>query len=314
PSQPMHPFAPPNQNWMHGVAWSNQLPPQGFHNGTMVLPSFFPRQVLHDAFVFSNPVSTEDEPILVKALASRRLNGETYKEALNQLHGVSGHSASLWKDYYLDNTDRLDLAAAPSQPFRKTTKKPIYKAVYSPDPDTPPPPQPRQQRNLQPAQSSRTKSSGGYRRTINSLTTYLPVYTERLPPPNTELRIPEPPSRSPSPPTEVVPHNRGGNKFTSNDKAFFIKFLLWQLKGDPTLLRHELIDLLAPHHNATSWGSYWSSHHDLPDKILAAMSVENNDEGEPKQRVKLAFRRKRTAPGSESERVEDSEGDGESPE
>ncbi|KAJ7498431.1 hypothetical protein B0H11DRAFT_1997713 [Mycena galericulata] len=54
------------------------------------------------------------------------------------------------------------------------------------------------------------------RQTINSLTSYPPAYSDLIPAPCAELRIPDPPSRSPSPPTEVIPHNRGGgNKFTN---------------------------------------------------------------------------------------------------
>jgi hypothetical protein len=100
PSQPMHPPMGPQQNWMQQnhfphpaqhpqyPAWSNQMPPQGFHNGMAALP-FFPQQVLHDAFALSHPVEPADEPVLLKALVESRPKGETYKEALNRLHGVS---------------------------------------------------------------------------------------------------------------------------------------------------------------------------------------------------------------------------------
>ncbi|KAJ7487441.1 hypothetical protein B0H11DRAFT_1860458 [Mycena galericulata] len=338
PSQPMHPLAS-HQNWIqqnhyphpaqtqqsqYGSPWSNQMPPQGFHNGMAALP-FFPQQVIHDAFALSHPVEPVDEPILLKALVDSRSKGETYKDALNRLHGTSGHSASLWKDYYLDNKDRLDSAvhayAAPSGPLGKTAKKPTYKAESSPFSSSvavsssSPAPSARSRRpSQQPAQSTRAEPSGGRRRTINSLTTHIPVYNEHLPPPNTELRIPDPPSRSPSPPTEVIPHNRGGNKFTPDDRAFFIKFILWRLKGDPTLLRHELVELLAekvPHHNANSWASYWSNHHDLPDKILASMREDNESGGAdvPKQKKRAAVQRKPkyTDPSSESELTEESD-------
>jgi hypothetical protein len=38
----------------------------------------------------------------------------------------------------------------------------------------------------------------------------------------------------------------------------------------------------APHHTAASWGSYWSNHHDLPDKILASArgEVDRSDDEE----------------------------------
>ncbi|KAJ7092572.1 hypothetical protein C8R44DRAFT_816036 [Mycena epipterygia] len=333
--QPMH---PPPQNWQQNYphpahahsqytpAWSNQMPPQGFHGGMAGLPPFFPQQVLHDAFALSHPVEPADEPILLRALVESRSKGETYKDALNRLHGTSGHSASLWKDYYLDNKDRLDSAvqayAAPSRPPEKTAKKPsvgTYKAESSPFSSSvamsSPAPSSRSRRQSQ-QPVTRAEPSGGRRRTINSLTTHTPVYNEHLPPPNTELRIPDPPSRSPSPPTEVIPHNRGGNKFTPDDRAYFIKFILWRLKGDPTLLRNELCELLAekaPHHNAQSWASYWSNHHDLPDKILASMrggDIESSDEEESKPEKKkptLQRKPKYKDPSSESELTEEEE-------
>ncbi|KAJ7492766.1 hypothetical protein FB451DRAFT_549068 [Mycena latifolia] len=332
PTQPMHPA----QNWNHYPppahaqhqyphAWPNQLPPQGFPNGMASLPPFFPQQVLLDAFALSHPVEAViDDPILIRALADSRAKGETYKDALNRLHGTSGHSASLWKDYYLDNKDRLDLAvrAYTAPPASgKTVKKPTvgaYKTESSPFSSSAalsPAPSSRSRRPSQQPASSR-EPSGGRRRTINSLTTHTPVYNEHLPPPNTELRIPDPPSRSPSPPTEVIPHNRGGNKFTPDDRAYFIKFISWRLKSDPTLLRHELCELLAekaPHHNAQSWASYWSSHHDLPDKILASMRdgadpASSEDEApKPAKKKPTARKPKYRDPSSESELTEASE-------
>lgn len=131
---------------------------------------------------------------------------------------MSGHSASLWKDYYLDHKDRLDSAvlayAPPSGPSGKTAKKPsvgTFKAESSPYASSAamtssPAPSSRSRRpSQQPPQPSRAEPQGGSRRrTINSMTTHIPVYNERIPPPNTELKIPDPPSRSPSPPTEVI--------------------------------------------------------------------------------------------------------------
>ncbi|KAJ7786155.1 hypothetical protein B0H16DRAFT_19971 [Mycena metata] len=349
PPQPMHPLA--QQNWMqqqqhyshpsqvqqhaqYPPAWQNQMPPQGFHNGMAGLPHFIPQQVLHDAFALSHPVEPVDEPVLLKALVESRSRGETYKDALNRLHGMSGHSASLWKDYYLDNKDRLDSAVLSYVVPRKTVKKPsigAFKAESSPYSSSAtissPGPSSRSRRpSQQPAQSSQPPG-GSRRQTVNSMTAHVPVYNEHLPPPYTELKIPEPPSRSPSPPTEIIPHNRGGNKFTPDDRAYFIKFISWRLKEDPTLLRHELCELLAekaPHHNVTSWTSYWSSHHDLPDKILASVrvtksatnesSAEEEEEEKPKpkpKKKKAAVQRKSKyrESSSESELTEESEAD-----
>jgi len=49
---------------------------------------FIPQQVIHDALAMSAPVEAADEPTLVQAILSSRNKGETYKDALNSLHGV----------------------------------------------------------------------------------------------------------------------------------------------------------------------------------------------------------------------------------
>ncbi|KAJ7293431.1 hypothetical protein C8J57DRAFT_1269032 [Mycena rebaudengoi] len=305
-SQSAHPAQPP-QNWMppahyspqhppsqqyNNPAWGNQMQmPPAYHSG-MGMPAmnslpFFPHQALQEAYALSQPVEPADEPILVRALIDSRSKGETYKDALNRLHGIRFHSSTVWKDYLLDNLDRIYAAvhAATAGPT-KTAKKPSISALAeaslfssSPVASSPAPSSSsRSRRQSQPVQPNRPHPSG--RRTINSLTAPTYTYNERLPPPDSELKIPDPPSRSPSPPTEVIPHNRGGNKFTADDRAYFIKFILWRLKGDPTLRKAELCELLAekaPHHNAASWSGYWGSHHALPTKILASMRADNED-------------------------------------
>lgn len=56
------------------------------------------------------------------------------------------------------------------------------------------------------------------------------------------------------------------------------------MKNDKHMTRQQLIAALgerAPHHPAKSWGSFWQSHHDLPDKVFAyyrdALSSEEED-------------------------------------
>ncbi|KAJ7775894.1 hypothetical protein B0H14DRAFT_2631756 [Mycena olivaceomarginata] len=126
----------------------------------------------------------------------------------------------------------------------------------------------------------------GSRKTINSMSSQNAVHSKLLPVPNALLRIPEPPPPSQIPNssnrgycTEVSihgfrsltgyfqPHYGGGNRFTQADKDYFIKFLCWSLKQDPSL---ELLAEKVPHHNTRSWASHWSNNHDLPDKILAS--------------------------------------------
>jgi hypothetical protein len=121
----------------------------------------------------------------------------------------------------LDYKDRLDSAvqtyAAPSVP-KKTVKKP-YIGTFKRESSlfsssamlTSSLALSKSRHPSQRAQPSRARvepspelSGGGHRRTINSMTSHTLVYNERIPPPNTELKIPDPPSRSPSPPTDVI--------------------------------------------------------------------------------------------------------------
>lgn len=68
---------------MQHPAFGNGMPGMGPFN----MP-FLPPQVLQDAFAMSAPVEAADEMTLVTTLLSSRKRGETYKDALNSLHGV----------------------------------------------------------------------------------------------------------------------------------------------------------------------------------------------------------------------------------
>ena len=259
----------PQQNHFNPSIWQDrppQLPPQPFQTGNAPIPGFnmpfISQQIIQDAFAMSAPVEAADEKFLLQALIDSRNKKETYKDALNGLHGVSnlviphysrvlpslqknGHSASLWKDYYLEHKDRLDdwihIHLNPPRASSQTVKKPspaTFKIENSPA--SPPRNHSKQPKRVE--QSA--QSSKGRRSTINSLTAPEPVYDDRLPAPNAELRIPEPPLHSPSPPARIVPQGRG-NKYTPEDREFFLKFISWRLKCDPTLNRNDLCAQLA---------------------------------------------------------------------
>lgn len=56
--------------------------------------------------------------------------------------------------------------------------------------------------------------------------------------------LPAVPSRAPSPPTKVVA-GTNGNKFTAEDKVFFIEHLMYELNRDPSLTKSNLCTSLA---------------------------------------------------------------------
>jgi hypothetical protein len=70
------------------------------------------------------------------------------------------------------------------------------------------------------------------------------VYGRHLPAPNREVKIPDPPARSPTPPTKLVALKRG-YKFTTEDQEYFHKFISWRLQQNPSLTRQEICELLA---------------------------------------------------------------------
>ncbi|RXW19522.1 hypothetical protein EST38_g6325 [Candolleomyces aberdarensis] len=317
----------PQQQWMN-QSFQNGIP-AGMNNLGL---SYLPQNVLQDALALSVPVESADEPLLVQQIMNGLPRGETYKEILNSLHGKNGHSASLWKDYYLDHKTRIDSwvnmcmqkekppqislkqeERGPIPSIKKPTiKKPSprsFKTEHSPVPISLTPsivpakrphsnvPTPKEQRST-PAVSL-APAGGSKRATINSLTAPAPVFDSRLPPPHADIKIPDPPSRSPTPPTRVIPQGRG-NKYTPEDREFFIKFIQRALQKNPDLTRNELCEMVAeraPHHTAQSWASHWSINHDLPDKILAAargqdyaLAEEEEDEARTSRRKRPKYR------------------------
>ncbi|KXN83883.1 hypothetical protein AN958_00963 [Leucoagaricus sp. SymC.cos] len=302
------------------------------------------QQMIQDALAMSQPVEAADEPLLVQVLLSAKKRRESYKDALNSLHGRNGHSASLWKDYYLDHKDHIDtwinmcLQKEKSQSVEKDPRQGVMKpAPFGVRPPMPQaikresspgrlpasaPPANKRRKHSSPSASATPVPAAG-RNTLNSLTVPEPVFNDRLPAPNADIKIPEPPSRSPSPPTKVIPQGRG-NKYTEEDREFFLKFISWRLKQDPSLTRNDLCNMLAekaPHHSAQSWASHWSNRHDVPDKILAAargesvLSDEDDDDDDEPEQIRSTKRRPRykelSTDGEEDEDEEEEDGQSE---
>ncbi|KAJ2919310.1 hypothetical protein MD484_g1151, partial [Candolleomyces efflorescens] len=328
------------QQWMN-QSFQNGIPP-GMN--TLGLP-YLPQNVLQDALALSVPVESADEPLLVQQIMNGLIRGESYKEILNSLHGKNGHSASLWKDYYLDHKARIDSwvtlcmqkektkqvtleERGPIPSIKKPTiKKPSpssFKTENSPTPTSLTPstvpakrpytkaPTPKEQRSA--STTALTQAGGSRRATINSLTAPAPVFDSRLPPPHADIKIPDPPSRSPTPPTKVIPQGRG-NKYTPEDREFFIKFIQRALQKNPDLTRNELCEMVAeraPHHTPQSWASHWSINHDLPDKILAAargkeyaLADDDEDESRSSRRKRPKYRDPSTSEEEEDEEEEE---------
>ncbi|KII93787.1 hypothetical protein PLICRDRAFT_171494 [Plicaturopsis crispa FD-325 SS-3] len=287
-----------NNGNIPGMNNGAQYPQQNMQGGLAALGAYaamLPPQIVQDALRLSAPVGTHpnDDELLVRVLRESALKGQTYRQAIEQLHAVNNHGANMWKDYYLDHKPRID-GLVESMPG-KTAKKPTPRGARPPIPAS----SSSRGRSTSHASDSRRASTSSHkavkrrgpaivpkhekkptqRKTINSLTTHVPNQTDNLLPPHAFIKVPKPPSRSPTPPTEVVPGQRG-NRYTQGDRDFFIRFISYELKKDASLTKADLCEKLfqkAPHHTAVSWSSHWHSRHDIADKILAAAKADVDD-------------------------------------
>ncbi|KAG2159707.1 uncharacterized protein EDB93DRAFT_1259894 [Suillus bovinus] len=285
-----------------------------FPNPGFDLASVVPQQLMQDFLRLTIPVgqSPNDDSILAQALFDCKQSGKTYRQALEGLHGVNNHAANLWKDYYLDHHDRFDVLVArladQSQTL-KAVKKPFNSnraststtksasPLNNRDRDSRkrlPSPSPPLRQSRPPKRSTPTAISTapslGYRppkrprATLNSLSA--PLLPTNLPsklmPLQADITLPRPPSRSPTPPTRIEP-GTNGNRYTEEDRAYFLKFISWRLSQDASLTKKELCAMLnekAPHHSAPSWASHWHARHDIADKILYSFQGDDEDEDE----------------------------------
>lgn len=168
------------------------------------------------------------------------------------------------RDYYLEHTHRINhLVMRLQDPNTKTLKKPSLDSFMPmkqehrngmPRWDPRDPRDPYQGRSSSDPYSregsaSARSTTGGTssalgRRTQNSLSTPSAMYSEKMPPPNAEIQIPQAPSRSPTPPRRVEAKG-GTHMYTPEDKEYFLRFISWRLKRNPNLTRAELCDQLA---------------------------------------------------------------------
>jgi len=87
------PIPPQNQATFNPGLWGNQIPiPQSFPPGINPMSNFnlpfLPQQLIQEAYAMSVPVEASDEPTLLSKLLDSRRSSESYKDALNSLHGV----------------------------------------------------------------------------------------------------------------------------------------------------------------------------------------------------------------------------------
>ncbi|KAG2154699.1 hypothetical protein DEU56DRAFT_725175 [Suillus clintonianus] len=337
-----HHMAQQNQPNVNVPAPSNVNPAQhAFPNSTFDIASVVPQQLMQDFLRLTIPVgqSPNDDSILAQALFDCKQSGRTYRQALEGLHGVNNHAANLWKDYYLDHHDRFDVLVARlaeksqtskvvKKPFASTTASTSVAKSASPLRDRErdsrkrqPSPSPPLRQSRPPKRSTPTAISTtpslGYRppkrprATLNSLSA--PLLPTNLPanlmPLQADITLPPPPSRSPTPPTRIEA-GTNGNKYTEEDRAYFLNFIGWRLSQDASLTKKELCAMLhekAPHHSAPSWASHWHARHDIADKILYSFQGDDDDDDDDEEEEEDEEEENSDSPNTPTDEVEDSE-------
>ncbi|KAI0348526.1 hypothetical protein BDW22DRAFT_1350756 [Trametopsis cervina] len=203
-----------------------------------------------------------DEDLLVRALCDSEDMGWTYRKALETLHGVNDHLASQWKDYYLDNAQRLNKRVEFLRNSEKSERQPAV-AVKKPSFDT-------SVKFREPSSSTRISSD-------------LPTAYRTNPPSkrSSEAKSSAGPSgaskegsrrpRSPTPPEYDTAQEMksGKNRFSPEERKYLVKYGRYRLSLDPTITKTAICQALQkklPHHSAASWAAHWSIHREEIDK------------------------------------------------
>ena len=105
--------------------------------------------------------------------------------------------------------------------------------------------QPKRSTPNAPTPSLSNRPSKRPRATLNSMSAPpLPIdLPAKLMPLQADITLPPPPSRSPTPPTKIEV-GTNGNKYTEEDRAYFLKFISWRLSQDASLTKKDLCAML----------------------------------------------------------------------
>ncbi|KZV77000.1 hypothetical protein PENSPDRAFT_747222 [Peniophora sp. CONT] len=226
------------------------------------------------------PPSRDYDAVVANRLRQADKDGKSYKDALREMHAVFNYPSNLWIDYYLDrrvSINELIDESERSTPV-KTTKKPGIDRTASATASASAPaarPGPASMKKEKGA-SSGPQASKPRRATLNSMATFL----EASPDPKDDA-IPEPPSREPTPPTEVQAMGLRGNAFTDADVKYLVDFVNWVCahKDWSVTKMYKKLYKRAPHHSAASWAGKAKT---MPiiAKIIDASAQDEEEEEE----------------------------------
>ena len=142
----------------------------------------------------------------------------------------------MWKDYYLDHTSRIKLLVNKLRSPRNDS------LIADPAPEGASSTIERRNSHNQSSSvlSFSNRNVSSRRSTINSLTARLTTGDSSSKP---DIRIPDGPFRSPSPP--VFSSTRERNKCTQQDSEYMLKLISWERSRNPNVSKVELSRKLA---------------------------------------------------------------------
>ncbi|KAI0094790.1 hypothetical protein BDY19DRAFT_914626 [Irpex rosettiformis] len=219
-----------------------------------------------------------DEELLVQALCDSEEKGWTYRRALEGLHGVHDHLASQWKDYYLDNAQRLNKRVDFMRGQNKRDKPLI--TVKKPAFDSP----------TKSRESSITAHKSTHTVAKQQPPTQKSAESAMAGPSRAKGKTKDvTPRRSPTPPTDSDAQEfRGGKfRFTDKENKYMVKYARYRFSLDPDVSKSAICHALAkkvPHHSFASWLGHWQYMRDELERRLpqfrAPQDVGAVDDGE----------------------------------
>ncbi|KZT72801.1 hypothetical protein DAEQUDRAFT_754855 [Daedalea quercina L-15889] len=188
--------------------------------------------------------SPDDEQILLNRMSVRSIKGWNVRQTLEGLHGVNNHTGGSWKDYFLENCDRLFRLVPLNEEEGEQNECSSVK-------EEPLPPRGRTiSRGENPASASRTSKTHARGRSgsRSKPTVQRSCSRERSPSharPHNRVRFSDTPSRSPTPPPAPDSNAKSARRFTDEEEEYLIKSVKWQASKNPLVSYNELARVMA---------------------------------------------------------------------
>ncbi|OBZ78603.1 hypothetical protein A0H81_01001 [Grifola frondosa] len=290
----------------------NQMPGANFMSFPQQMFPGIGMQTMHSQLAATAPIgsSPKDEDLMVSALRGSKRKGQTYKEALEALHGTHGctlfchfmhgfwtyvpqDSASIWKDWYLDHKERIDarvsnvrVESGSSNVSTTTLADASSTRVASSRCFTIPATPAASASNL-PRRPEAPKRFHKSSASLNKKPDRQEVHRQMK---SSHLKWK---GKNREAQNDLAEYNGAAPskyKYTDEDQAFCVETIKWELKKNRQTSKKAIAIKLskkAPHHSYHSWKSYLRDRHDLVDGLMAEAHghVRESSEGSDHTRV-----------------------------